>query len=460
MNKGNKEKEKRNDSQSNSSLPQEIQETIKRTKQKVNRNGREFYIDKELQDKLRKVRYQSRNSKVARALYEFGVVDILLGVIRRSNTPRVIVICIGILTNLARVEDIRVAMTQRNTKLRDMVSHLLDVISDSPIFTKISVARFLFTCLSNADWIDIYRGGKDIQNHVSFIIWNSTDSEGDLLKNAGKIAYIILDNFDEASETWVSTNFIRAVLEAIKKLGCCPRPAVESYFLVLLLLSTTEKGIDALMECSDGVEEMTIKYLSTVCDRFIPCIMDQEACLASALFVLHISFSGSESRAQILTRDEKLTHILVTINRLVCIELKKNKENLLLKQLYNTIKEFIHMYIQTTSTMTDDVVLSLLTRLNSCDQLDITYLTKTLNDSAATNFDHVKALRVMAEKHGQVRLIEFIQAALEGYEEEYEKNLNEFKRSVGYPMENSKDDMFFSLALHVLLVSRTRTGVM
>ena len=434
-NKGNQEKEKMNDSQSNSSLPQEIQETIQRTKQKVNRNGKEFYINKELQDKLRKVRYKSRNSEVARELYEFRVVDILLGVIKRSNTPRVIVICIGILTNMARVEDICVAMT-RNTKLRDLVLHLLGVISDSPIF--ISVVRFLFTCLSNSDvpndWKDIYREKEEhIQSHVISIIGNSTNYEDDRLEIAGEVFYIILDNSDEACETWASTNFIRAVLEAIKKIGYRSRPAVESYFNILHLLSTTGKGMEALKECSGGVEEMTIKYLTIVCEEnflctenYVPCIKDREACLASALLVLHISFSGSQSRAQILVRDENLAHILVKFNHVVCIELKHNKENPLLKQLYNIIKEFIHMYIQTISTMVDDVVMFLLTRLNSCSPWDIAYLTQTLNDSATTNFDHVKALRVMAEKHEQARLIEIIQDYFMGFAEIHEKEYSMF----------------------------------
>ncbi|KAK3101312.1 hypothetical protein FSP39_002616 [Pinctada imbricata] len=267
-------------------------------------------VDEELQNELCKLWDMSMNTEVSNFLHEFKATEILAGVIGRSKAPRVTEISIGILGNMACVDNICVTMA-KNSKLRDMVLLLLE--SSDPQ-TLNETTRFLYTSLSNTEardeWINSMNGDV-IRENIMFILKSSTNS--DLLKNTGEFVDILLDVNEELCQSWGTIEFMHALLEAIKQIGCHHSEALKTYLHILQLFSTSETGVQALVDCSEDVEQPLMKYLGIICEDEIVGLENREACLASALSVLNIIFSACETTSNRMIKDEKLVRIFLKI---------------------------------------------------------------------------------------------------------------------------------------------------
>ncbi|XP_062591161.1 protein saal1-like isoform X1 [Saccostrea cucullata] len=268
-------------------------------------------VDEDLQNELCELWDMSMNSEVVQFLHEFKAIDIFVGVIGKSKAPRVTEICVGILGNMACDETVCVTMSE-NEKVRSMALLLLD---NSDPQTLNETTRFLYTSLSNpaarGAWIETITRSENIQDHINFIFQSSTKC--DLLHNTAEFLDVLLDVDEELCEKWATPLLIQSMLEAIKQIGCKHSEALETYLHIFQLLSTTETGVESLVECADGLCPPLMKYLGILCEDEIVGLEGREAAISSALSVLNVIFTSHEETAAKLLRDEKLLRIFLKI---------------------------------------------------------------------------------------------------------------------------------------------------
>ncbi|OWF50750.1 Protein saal1 [Mizuhopecten yessoensis] len=250
-------------------------------------------VDEELQNELCKLWDISMNMDVAKFLQEFKALDIFVSVIGKSKAPRVTEICVGILGNMACDEEISQVMSE-NSQLISLIIMLLEN-RDPP--TLVESTRLLYTSLSkpstSGPWISAVSESEDILNNLIFILNSSTNC--DLLKNAGEVIDILLDQREDMCDAWATPEFVTALMEAIKQLGCHHSEALEIYFHIFQIFSTTEKGVETLVTCSAALEVPLMKHLDMLCEDEIVDLDGGDSCLASALSVLNILFLSDDS---------------------------------------------------------------------------------------------------------------------------------------------------------------------
>ncbi|XP_069133281.1 protein saal1-like [Argopecten irradians] len=161
------------------------------------------------------------------------------------------------------------------------------------------------------DWITAVSESEGILNNIIFILTSSTNC--DLLKNAGEVIDILLDQREDLCDAWATSQFVTALMEAIKQLGCHHSEALELYFHIFQTFSTTEKGVETLVMCSGELEVPLMKYLGVLCEDEIVGLDGHEAILASTLSVLNILFLSDNSVHDKLTSNENLIRIFIKI---------------------------------------------------------------------------------------------------------------------------------------------------
>ncbi|KAK7481848.1 hypothetical protein BaRGS_00026874, partial [Batillaria attramentaria] len=155
-----------------------IQEVDKETEAKEGlESSSEFGVDvdEELQTELCKLWDMSMNSDVAKFLQEFKAVDILTGVISKSQAPRVTEICVGILGNMACDQQVCEEIAN-NEKLVHLV---LELLSNSDPPTLVETTRLLYTSLSTKSvshfWLEAVSQAEGFKEQVAFLFHSSTN---------------------------------------------------------------------------------------------------------------------------------------------------------------------------------------------------------------------------------------------------------------------------------------------
>ncbi|XP_056455125.1 protein saal1 [Gadus chalcogrammus] len=190
---------------------------------------------------------------VAGFLQEFKAADILLGVIAKSQCPRLTEICVGILGNIACFPDSCLALSQNE----DLGIVLLLLLGDSDPPTLLETSRMLLTCVSQRDacglWIERIRQQSAVCTSLCFIMCSSTNL--DLLVKVGELVDKLFDLDEELMKSWIITQLREAddseshldvaasLLEAAKQLRSESPGGLEVYLHVLELLTTTDEGM-------------------------------------------------------------------------------------------------------------------------------------------------------------------------------------------------------------------------
>ncbi|XP_019641497.1 PREDICTED: protein saal1-like [Branchiostoma belcheri] len=255
-------------------------------------------IDEELEDELCKLWDMSINKDVARFLQEFHAVNILMGVINKSRAPRVTEICVGILGNMACCDEICQEISN-NEKLVDVILVLLED-PDAP--TLVEAIRLIHTCVSNKDvrtnWLSPMKKGSAVYSAILFMLQSSTNV--DLLHNLSSLLDLLLDVDEELLVAWATPEFVQGLHEAIKQAGEEKELTVDSYLHCLQLLSTTENGVQALVECTGVLFPLLTAHISRVCSEDVIAVGGRERSLASAMSVLNVLFSSAGEEGLVL----------------------------------------------------------------------------------------------------------------------------------------------------------------
>ncbi|XP_070200503.1 uncharacterized protein [Littorina saxatilis] len=128
----------------------------------------------------------------------------------------------------------------------------------------------------------------------------------ELLKSTGDMVDVLLDVSDELCQKWASSALVEAVLEAIHQIGYHDSEELQPFMHVFQLLSTSQQGVQALVENAESVLEPLLHHLSYVCDYEIVSVEDHLPCLCSVISIIHVLITSDSSVADKLSSKSTL----------------------------------------------------------------------------------------------------------------------------------------------------------
>uniref|UniRef100_A0A1A8MS43 Serum amyloid A-like 1 n=1 Tax=Nothobranchius pienaari TaxID=704102 RepID=A0A1A8MS43_9TELE len=295
-----------------------------------NSDGQMQLSDDEEED-LCKVWDMAMDKDVAGFLQEFKAADILLGVITKSQCPRLTEICVGILGNIACFPETCVTLSQNE----DLGAVLLLLLEDADPPTLLETSRLLLTCLSQKDvcslWLQRIRQQTSLCSNLCFIMSSSTRT--DLLEKVGELVDKLFDLDEELMGSWITSSscenkedddenqldVIFCLLEAAKQLRSESPNGVEIYLHILQLLTTIEEGLQ-LFAAPDGPGASVRDFVCDVCEDLcqtddLPVVLhERKSVLVQAFSVLQALYRCQD---QWCSRSDSIVPLIGNILR-VC----------------------------------------------------------------------------------------------------------------------------------------------
>lgn len=240
---------------------------------------------------------------VAGFLQEFKATDILLGVIAKSQCPRLTEICVGILGNIACFPDTCLTLSQNE----DLSAVLLLLLGDTDPPTILETSRLLLTCVSQKDvcslWLERMRQQPSVRTNLCFIMSSSTNT--DLLEKVGELVDKVFDLDEELMRSWITTepcdeggdgegcvDLASCLLEAAKQLRSESPNGLEVYLHILQLLTTINEGIQIFSAANGAGKAIWHFVCEVVCDNLcqtndLPVVLqEKKGILVQAFAVL------------------------------------------------------------------------------------------------------------------------------------------------------------------------------
>ncbi|XP_054761910.2 protein saal1-like [Lytechinus pictus] len=262
-------------------------------------------IDEELENELCRLWDMTANVEVAKFLQEWKSPDIFLSVISKTNAPRITEICMGVLGNMACSSEIRREFS-KNQQLIDLGFSLLSG-SDAP--TMVEASRLIYTCLNDEEsaprWLETVKKDGDVLKSITFILQSSTNS--DLIHNVADLLDQLLDLDDGLLQAWSGPVLIQAITEALNQISGDHANTLSLLHHSLQVISTTDSGINALVELSEKVHPLVSSFISDVFEDGVLSIRGRENTLASTISVLSIMVLRSRNVSRHLVEKESRT---------------------------------------------------------------------------------------------------------------------------------------------------------
>ncbi|EDO31092.1 predicted protein [Nematostella vectensis] len=249
----------------------------------------------------------SMNADVAKFLQEVDATEFLLDVILKSKRARITEICVGVLGNMACCPDVCVNM-MKNSELVDIITALLDENADTPIL--LETTRMIHVFITNNDtkeeWIKSLK--KTFQNFI-FILENSLNVE--LLLNCAHVVDSSFDSSDELLSEWVDSHLVTAVCEALKQVQSKQMQAAEALLHILQLVSTLEKGVEALVSCQ-SIIPMLCHFIAESGHDEGGIIVGRELSLTACFSVLNVILLAEPAEVlRAMEKDARIMKILM-----------------------------------------------------------------------------------------------------------------------------------------------------
>lgn len=262
-------------------------------------------VDEELQDELCQLWDMTNNAAVARFLFDSKAVSILAKVISVTRAPRISEISVGILGNMCCVPDLCKEMSE-NEMLMSLIMALLSNTEFDAMTLK-ETMRLVYTCLSNPaickTWVNAIWNNPFAKQLFLYIFSSSLNSE--LLKSTADAVDTLLDLSDDLCQEWASSDFVEAMLEAVRQIGFERSEDLTPFLHMFQLMTTSQEGAQALVENGEGVVSPLLAYLSSVCDYEIVSVSDHLSCLCSVVSVIQLLFTSDPAIAESLISKPK-----------------------------------------------------------------------------------------------------------------------------------------------------------
>ncbi|KAK7481869.1 hypothetical protein BaRGS_00026895 [Batillaria attramentaria] len=138
-------------------------------------------------------------------------------------------------------------------------------------------------------------------------------SVGDLLKNTADFLDTLLDLSDDLCSGWASTDLVDALLEAIQQIGYKHSETLEVFLHIFQLLSTSQEGVQALVERGEEVLMPLLQYLECVCQDEIVGLEEHSACLSSVFSLLNALFMSDSAIVEKLSTSAHLLRCMLKV---------------------------------------------------------------------------------------------------------------------------------------------------
>lgn len=233
------------------------------------------------------------NTEVALFLNDNDVKSVLRDALKRTQSPRLMEICFGILGNLLCVKEIRISYTMANTDTphrsregregddsihgggEEFRAELLSYLTVLDALSLVELTRLLCTCVScsscSLPWIhDLLRKNRHYIGQLVYLLKNSLNV--DLLCHVVKLLDIIFDDeHEDVSIELMCDDLIVGLIEANDQLheqGCSKSEYRVSLVHLLQRLTESNKGFELMSKrCGDIVSRFLPKYFQLLDDE-------------------------------------------------------------------------------------------------------------------------------------------------------------------------------------------------
>ncbi|XP_030056957.1 protein SAAL1 isoform X2 [Microcaecilia unicolor] len=274
-------------------------------------------LDEDMENEICKLWDISMDEDVALFLQDFSTPETFLRVIANSRCPRLTEICVGILANMACFQEPCLSISNNE----DLGELLLLLLCDSDPLTLLETSRLLLTCLSRLEvastWVERIRKHPSVRHGICFIMMSSTNVE--LLVKVAEVVDKLFDLDEDLILAWIegggqesdgqlssggenektsALELVPSILEAAKQVRADNPEGLEVYMHILQLLTTVDKGIQAIVHSSEAGEETWDLLSDLICNELCQAddppiiIQEQKTVLASILSVMSAMFSS------------------------------------------------------------------------------------------------------------------------------------------------------------------------
>uniref|UniRef100_T1IU97 Uncharacterized protein n=1 Tax=Strigamia maritima TaxID=126957 RepID=T1IU97_STRMM len=270
-------------------------------------------LDDNLECELSKLWDMSMESAVASFLMECNVPTTLIGLIIKSNVPRLTEISVGILANLV----CNPSICQNFSENEDFVDVVLQLLANSDPQTVIETIRLASTCISTCPtaniWLKSIKSHETVLKSVIFIFESSTNSV--LLEGLAQLVDTILDSDEEILTSWSQKELVAAILESFRQIGNSKPEASDTLCHILQLISVSPDGCTVISHYGNEISKEMEKYIKAICEQDFVDINGRQCGLASCIDVLAKIYLSNEINFQF--SGSTIFGYLLQLNRLL-----------------------------------------------------------------------------------------------------------------------------------------------
>ncbi|KAL8568153.1 hypothetical protein ACOMHN_027676 [Nucella lapillus] len=295
-------------------------------------------VEESQQNDLSRLWDMTIESEVTRFLMkmeEFNTGKALTYAVYKSKAPRLKEVCLGMLKNICNEPEFCTELSA-NEDFVKMICTLLDNCEfDTPTLRE--AMRLVQTCLGHAalrqQWLQALVDTPGLFPLIAFVLKSSVDVQllnitgavccpVQLLNITGTLLDTLLDKRDELCDQWATTDLVDSITVAMRQLGHREKEKVKPFLSVFQLLSTTQAGVQCLVECREKVLGAVLNWLWQVCDDDILVLKDHMPHHTCAISVITLLFNNvPETADYIATKTSVMRDMLKTLGSLYNIYL-------------------------------------------------------------------------------------------------------------------------------------------
>jgi len=286
----------------------------------LNRKDETNQIKQSLEEELCELWDMTMDSDVSKYLVGENAIDLILEVILNAKSLRKLEICMGILANMACTKDVCKIMVEHPRLSEITLFHI-----DNPdVRTLTELARLVTVCLSHKEvrrkWIDTLQS-RSVVNKLVFILENSLNVE--LLDGVADLIDQLIDYDDGILEDLSSERMVTIICDVYRRTAVRHPQTVQTLLHILQLISTTVKGVSALVAVKDSGEIAEIILVQG--SKYFTPLESNFPSLVSSCCILNVLMSADkEAKKEFHKKDLK---ILLTTMSLIDELSQNSKDN-------------------------------------------------------------------------------------------------------------------------------------
>ncbi|ELU07398.1 hypothetical protein CAPTEDRAFT_199065 [Capitella teleta] len=158
---------------------------------------------------------------------------------------------------------------------------------------------------------------------LTSIVAKSNAPRATLLSNTASFVDQIMDTDMALCQKWSTSELISALLEAFKQTENESCQLYQELLHIIQLISTTEEGVETMMEHAEALSEICLQYLRFLCAEDVIAFDGCENTVASAVSVMNVILTSWPGRDHLLVNDFQLIRCILKIQEVVYLRFHK-----------------------------------------------------------------------------------------------------------------------------------------